>query len=109
MNKEINNRIQLALRDGGDSAASKAAWLLCQQFPHWQPMLPKLAAQAENLRAVITGDNRHNVKLAQITLAIATGQTDLTPDEAEIIHSLIREHVELQTLGGHSKVEAQIH
>jgi hypothetical protein len=101
-------RLQLAIRDGGDSAAAKAAWLMCQQFPQWQPMLPKLASQAGNLRAIVCGDNRHNVKLAQLAVAITTGQTDLTPDEAEIAHSLIREHVDLQTMSG-PKVEAQIH
>jgi|TARA_R110002074_G_scaffold241022_4_gene412738 hypothetical protein len=109
MNKEINNRIQLALRDGGDSAASKAAWLMCQQFPDWQPLLPKLSACSDGLRSIVCGDNRHNVKLAQIAVAINTGQTDLSADEAEIAHSLIREHIDLQTMGGHAKVEAQIH
>ena len=108
MTNAKNTRIQTALRDGGDSAASKAAWLMCQQFPDWQPLLPKLSACADGLRAIVMGDNRHNVKLAQIAVAINTGQTDLSAEEAETAHSLIREHVDLQTMSG-PKVEAQIH
>ena len=109
MTNAKNKRIQTALRDGGDSAASRAAYLMCQQFPQWQPLLPKLAVCADGLRAIVCGDNRHNVKLAQIAVAITAGQTDLSADEAETAHALISEHIDLQTMGGHSKVEAQIH